>query len=265
MARLIQITWITLTFIVMGLILGLPLVVIFYEAFREGMGTFLATLQNPETIDAIQLTVFVTVLVVILNTLFGILAAWLVSRKTFFGKSMIKAVVSLPFSISPVIVGLLFILLFGRSGFLSSLLERFDLQIVFAVPGVVLGTLFVTLPLVFNELLPLMEAQGGEEELASKSLGANGIQTFFWVTLPNIKWALLYGVILCTARSIGEFGAVSILSGHIRGRTTTLTLQIEMFYNEYKMASAFACAALLSLVAVGTLSFKRLMESREAR
>lgn len=258
-------TLVSLSFLFMVLILGLPLFVVFQQAFSGGIRLFLDSFQDRETLSAIRLTALVTAVVVIFNTLFGVSAAWLLTRRFLKWKPFIKAVISLPFSISPVIAGLLFVLWFGRSGFVGAWTSSLGIQIIYAVPGIILGTLFVTLPLVFHELVPLMESQGGQEEMAAESLGANHLQTFFWVTLPNIKWALLYGVVLCTARALGEFGAVSVLSGHIQGKTTTLTLQIETLYNGYKFEAAFACATLLSFVAILTLLVKRFVDRKGAK
>ena len=254
----------------------LPLVLVFAEAFRGGLGVFLRAITDPDALAAIRLTLVVTGIVLPLNLVFGVAAAWLVSKHRFPGKRLLVSLIDLPFSVSPVVAGLIFVLIFGRSGWAWPLIdEGWQVQlpilgetllqlprIVFALPGIVLATTFVTFPFIARELMPLMEQQGCDEELAALSLGANGWQMFWRVTLPNIRWGLLYGVLLCGARAMGEFGAVSVVSGHIRGRTNTLPLHVEILYNEYAYSAAFACAALLALSALVTLALKSYLEWR---
>lgn len=247
------------------LFLCLPLAVVFVEALRKGFSTYLASFQDPAAWAAIKLTLLTTAVVVPANTLFGLAAAWAIAKFTFPGQSLLKALISLPFAISPVISGLIFVQLFGLQGWLGPWLAAHNIKIVFAPPGVILATLFVTFPFVAQELIPLMQEQGVEEEQAALTLGASGWRTLWHVTLPNVKWALLYGVILCSARARGEFGAVSVVSGHIRGYTNTLPLHVEILYNEYNFAAAFAMASLLSLVALATLIAKSIVERRAKR
>ncbi|HMP80173.1 MAG TPA: sulfate ABC transporter permease subunit CysW, partial [Pirellulaceae bacterium] len=223
-----------LTFV--GLFLILPLVVVFVEAMRSGVAVCLASFQHPAAWHAIQLSVIVVVIAVACNTLFGVAAAWAITKFRFAGKSLLITLIDLPFAVSPVVAGLVFVLLFGAKGWLGPTLSHWDIQIIFALPGIVLATLFVTFPFVARELIPLMQEQGCDDELAALSLGANGWQTFWRITLPNIKWGLLYGVVLCSARAMGEFGAVSVVSGHIRGKTNTIPLHVEVLYNEYQTA-----------------------------
>jgi sulfate transport system permease protein len=240
----------------------LPLAVVFTEALSKGVQTFIATITQPEAWSAIRLTLLVAALVVPLNMMFGIAAAWAMARFAFRGKALLGALIDLPFAVSPVIAGLIYVLLFGAQGWFGPWLDAHGIRIIFAVPGLVLASIFVTLPFVARELIPLMQAQGSEDEEAARVLGANGWQMFFRVTLPNIRWALLYGVLLCNARAMGEFGAVSVVSGHIRGLTTTMPLEVEMRYNEYDYAGAFAVASLLALLALLTLAIKTLLEWR---
>ena len=249
----------------LGLFLFLPLVAVFSQALEKGLGAYLAALTNPDAWSSIRLT-FLTALVSLpLGTAFGVAAAWAICKFEFLGKNLLITLVDLPFSVSPVIAGLLFVLLFGRAGLLGPWLLAHGFQVVFAVPGIMLATLFVTFPFVARELIPLMQAQGTEEEEAARVLGAGGWQIFWRVTLPNIKWGLLYGVILCNARAMGEFGAVSVVSGHIRGVTNTMPLHVEVLYNEYNYTAAFAVASLLALLALVTLVAKSLVEWQVAR
>ncbi len=247
------------------LFIFLPLVVVFVSAFAEGAAFYFKAIFEPEALAALRLTLLTALVVVPINTLFGLAAAWAIAKFDFRGKSLLVTFIDLPFSVSPVVSGLIFVLLYGQRGLLGSWLEAHNVRIIFAWPGIVLATLFVTLPFVARELIPLMQAQGREEEEAARSLGAGGLQTFLRVTLPNIKWGLLYGVMLCAARSLGEFGAVSVVSGHIRGLTNTLTLHVEILYNEYQTAAAFAVASLLTLPALATLVVKHLFRRRIER
>ncbi len=240
--------------------LVVPLAAVFSQALENGLGAYFAALREPDALSAIRLTVLTAAIAVPLNLVFGVAAAWAVAKFEFPGKSILVTLIDLPFSISPVISGLIYVLLFGLHGWLGPWLDRHDLKILFAVPGIVLATVFVTFPFVARELIPLMEAQGTDEEEAARSLGAGGFQTFFRVTLPNVKWGLLYGVILCNARAMGEFGAVSVVSGHIRGATNTIPLHVEILYNEYNVVAAFAVASLLALLAIATLGAKCALE-----
>ncbi|MQR86240.1 sulfate ABC transporter permease subunit CysW [Bacillus megaterium] len=251
-------TFIALAFL--ALFLVLPLITIFMTAFQKGLETYLAAITNPDALAAIKLTLLVVLITVPLNAVFGVVAAWLITKFDFKGKNILITLIDLPFAVSPVIAGLIFILLFGAQGLFGEWLFNHDIKIVFAIPGIILATLFVTLPFVAKELIPLMQAQGSAEEEASLTLGASGFKTFFLVTLPNIKWGLLYGIILCNARAIGEFGAVSVVSGHIRGMTNTMPLHIEILYNEYQFAAAFAVASLMSVLAIFTLIVKNVIE-----
>lgn len=244
------------------LFLVLPLAAVFAEALRKGMHAYLASIDQPNAYSAIRLTLLVAVIAVPLNLVFGVAAAWAVARFEFPGKALLGALIDLPFSISPVIAGLIYVLLFGTQGWLGPWLASHGVKIIFAVPGLILASVFVTLPFVARELIPLMQAQGSEEEEAARVLGASGWQMFFRVTLPKIRWALLYGVLLCNARAMGEFGAVSVVSGMIRGLTTTMPLEIEMRYNEYDYVGAFAVASLLALLALVTLAAKTALEWR---
>ena len=240
----------------------LPLAVVFTEALAKGAQTFVAAITQQEAWSSIRLTLLVAAMVVPLNVVFGIAAAWAMARFTFRGKALLGALIDLPFAVSPVIAGLIYVLLFGIQGWFGPWLDAHGIRIIFAVPGLVLASIFVTLPFVARELIPLMQAQGSEDEEAARVLGASGWQMFFRVTLPNIRWALFYGVLLCNARAMGEFGAVSVVSGHIRGLTTTMPLEVEMRYNEYDYAGAFAVASLLALLALLTLAIKSLLEWR---
>ncbi len=249
----------------LGVFLFLPLVLVFVEAFRKGVDAYLASFHNPDARAAIRLTLLVAGLTVPCNLIFGIAAAWAIGKFRFVGKSILITLIDLPFAVSPVISGLIYVLLFGAQGWFGSFLAEHHIKIIFAVPGIVLATLFVTFPFVAREVIPLMQTQGIEDEEAALTLGAGGWRTFLRVTLPNIKWAVLYGVILCNARAMGEFGAVSVVSGHIRGQTNTMPLHIENLYNEYNSVAAFAVASLLALLAIVTLILKSLVEWKARR
>lgn len=244
----------------LGLFLFVPLAAIFTEAFRRGAGAFFAAFKDPDALAAIKLTLIASGIAVPLNLVFGVAASWAIARFEFRGKSLLITLIDLPFAVSPVISGLVYVLLFGAHGWLGPWLDEHDIKIIFAVPGIVLATIFVTFPFVARELIPLMQAQGNDEELAALTLGASGWQTFWHVTLPNIKWGLFYGVILCNARAMGEFGAVSVVSGHIRGETNTMPLHVEILYNEYNFVAAFAIASLLACLALVTLVLKSIVE-----
>jgi sulfate transport system permease protein len=246
------------------LFLLLPLAAVFYEALRKGVGTYFTALVEPDALAAIKLTLLVAAIAVPANVVFGLAASWAIAKFEFPGKSILNTLIDLPFSVSPVISGLIYVLLFGAQGYLGPFLKSEGIQIIFAVPGIVLATIFVTFPFVARELVPLMQEQGTQDEEAALSLGASGWKTFFKVTLPNIRWALLYGVVLCNARAMGEFGAVSVVSGHIRGKTNTMPLHVEILYNEYNFAAAFAVASLLALLALVTLVTKVGLEWRYA-
>ncbi len=239
----------------------LPLVVVFTEAFSKGIGAYLAALSDPEALSAIRLTLTVAVISVGLNLVFGVIAAWAIAKFEFPGKVFLVTLIDLPFSVSPVISGLVFVLLFGAQGYFGTWLMEHGVQILFAVPGIALATTFVTFPFVARELIPLMQEQGTQEEEAAISLGASGLRTFLRVTIPNIKWGILYGVLLCNARAMGEFGAVSVVSGHIRGETNTMPLLVEILYNEYQFVASFAIASLLAFLALVTLIVKTVLES----
>jgi len=244
----------------LALFLVLPLAAVFSQAFEKGLDVYLAALKEPDTLSSVKLTLITAAVSVPLNLVFGVIAAWAIAKFTFPGKNLLITVIDLPFSVSPVISGLIFVLLFGRQGWLGPWLDAHDTKILFAVPGIILATVFVTFPFIARELIPLMEAQGRDEEEAALVLGANGLQTFFLVTLPNIKWGIIYGVILCNARAMGEFGAVSVVSGHIRGSTNTVPLHVEILYNEYNYTAAFAVASLLAFLALITLAVKTVAE-----
>ncbi len=246
----------------LALVILLPLASVFAEAFRKGLGPYLAAFRDPDALAAIRLTLTVAAIAVPLNALFGIAAAWAVTRFEFRGKALLLSLIDLPFSLSPVISGLVWVLLFGANGWFGPELDKFGIKIVFHFTGILLATILVTLPFVARELIPLMQAQGSGEETAAVTLGASGPKAFFWVTLPNITWALLYGVLLCNARAMGEFGAVSVVSGHIRGLTDTMPLHVEVLYNDYDFVSAFAVASLLAGLALVTLVVKSLLEWR---
>ena len=253
----------TLTFIALAFLsffIVLPLISIFITAFQKGAEVYFDAITHPDALSAIKLTLTVVAIAVPLNAVFGVMAAWALTKFNFRGKNLLLTIVDLPFAVSPVIAGLVFVLLFGAQGLFGEWLFANDIKIIFALPGIVLATIFVTLPFVARELIPLMQAQGTTEEEASISLGANGFKTFLYVTLPNIKWGLFYGLILCNARAIGEFGAVSVVSGHIRGMTNTMPLHIEILYNEYQFAAAFAVASLMSVLAIITLVIKDIVD-----
>ena len=249
---------IALTFIFLFLVL--PLAAVFTEALRKGAGAFLEAFKEPDAWSAIRLTLITAAIAVPLNLVFGVAAAWAIAKYEFRGKAFLTTLVDLPFSVSPVVAGLIYVLMFGAHGWFGPWLQAHDIKIVFAVPGIVLATIFVTFPFIARELIPLMQAQGTDEEQAAQVLGASGWQTFWHVTLPNIKWGLIYGVILCNARAMGEFGAVSVVSGHIRGQTNTMPLHVEILYNEYQSVAAFAIASLLALLALVTLVIKSFVE-----
>ncbi|WP_235863285.1 sulfate ABC transporter permease subunit CysW [Ureibacillus sinduriensis] len=251
---------IAISLVFLALFLILPLVSIFVTALEKGWATYVASITDPDALAAIKLTLTVVLIVVPLNAIFGIVAAWAITKFSFKGKNVLITLIDLPFAVSPVIAGLVFILLFGAQGLFGEWLFQNDIKIVFALPGIVIATMFVTFPFVARELIPLMQMQGITEEEASISLGASGWKTFFLVTLPNIKWGLLYGLILCNARTIGEFGAVSVVSGHIRGMTNTMPLHIEILYNEYQFTAAFAVASLMSILAIITIIIKNFIE-----
>ena len=248
----------------LALFLVLPLAAVFVEAFRKGIEPLLASYTDEDTIAAVYLTLIVAAITVPLNLVFGVAAAWAIAKFEFRGKSLLISLIDLPFSVSPVVSGLTFVLLFGAKGVFGPLLDAWDIKIIFAVPGIVLATIFVTFPFIARELIPLMQEQGTAEEEAALTLGASGFRTFMTVTLPNVRWALLYGVLLCNARAMGEFGAVSVVSGHIRGLTNTMPLQVEILYNEYNFVGAFAVAALLAGLALVTLAAKSILEWRHA-
>jgi len=247
----------------LALFLFVPLAAVFFEALKKGFGFYLDAIREPDAWSAIGLTFTAAIIAVPLNLVFGVAAAWAIAKFDFRGKSLLITLIDLPFSVSPVISGLIYVLIFGLQGWLGPWLAEHDVRVIFAVPGIVLATIFVTFPFVARELIPLMQAQGREEEEAAAVLGASGWQTLWYVTLPNVKWGILYGVILCNARAMGEFGAVSVVSGHIRGLTNTLPLHVEILYNEYNFAAAFACASLLALLALVTLGIKTFVELRQ--
>lgn len=256
---------IAIALLFIGLIVVLPLISVIGEAFRKGWETYVGALREPDALAALRLTLITALFAVPLNTIFGLAAAWAITKFRFRGKNLLVTLIDMPFAVSPVISGLVFVLLFGAQGFLGPWLDARDIDIIFATPGIVLATMFVTFPFVARELIPLMEAQGVQDEEAAVSLGARGWRVFFKVTLPNIKWGLLYGMILCNARAMGEFGAVSVVSGHIRGKTNTLPLHIEIVYNEYQFSAAFAVASLLMLLAIVTLILKSVLENRMSK
>lgn len=258
----VRLALIAVAFAFLGLFLMLPLFVVFAEALRGGIGAYVEAFTEPDALAAIRLTLITAMIAVPLNIVFGVAAAWAIAKFEFAGKSLLITFIDLPFSVSPVIAGLIYILLFGAHGWFGPWLIEHDVEIIFAVPGIVIATIFVTFPFVARELIPLMQEQGNEEEEAALSLGAGGWQTFRRVTLPNIKWGLIYGVLLCNARAMGEFGAVSVVSGHIRGETNTMPLHVEILYNEYNFTAAFAIASLLALLAVVTLVLKTVLEWR---
>ena len=258
----VRYTLIAVALAFLTLFLFVPLVAVFTEALKRGWETYVESIKDPDALSAIKLTLIAAGISVPLNLVFGVAAAWAIAKFEFRGKSVLLTLIDLPFSVSPVIAGLIYVLLFGAQGWFGEWLAEHDIKILFAVPGIVLATVFITFPFVARELIPLMQQQGTEEEEAALVLGASGWQTFVKVTLPNIKWGLLYGVILCNARAMGEFGAVSVVSGHIRGETNTMPLQVEILYNEYNFTAAFAIASLLALLALVTLAVKSLIEWR---
>ena len=260
--RWVRLTLIGLALAFMSLFLFVPLATVFYEALKKGWDVYLAAIVDADALSAVKLTLIAAGISVPLNLAFGVAAAWSITKFDFHGKNLLLTLIDLPFSVSPVIAGLVFVLVFGLQGWLGESLRDHDLRIIFALPGIVLATVFVTFPFIARELIPLMQAQGIEQEEAARVLGAGGWQIFWRVTLPNIKWALLYGVILCNARAMGEFGAVSVVSGHIRGQTNTMPLHIEIAYNEYQFAAAFAVASLLAGLALVTLVLKYVVEQR---
>ena len=255
-------TLIGIALVFLTLFLFVPLAAVFFEAFKKGVGVYLAAISEPDARSAIWLTLLAAGVSVPLNLVFGVSAAWCIAKFDFRGKNVLLTLIDLPFSVSPVIAGLIYVLIFGLQGWFGEWLRDHDMKVIFAVPGIVLATVFVTFPFIARELIPLMQAQGIEQEEAARVLGANGWHIFWRVTLPNIKWALLYGVILCNARAMGEFGAVSVVSGHIRGQTNTMPLHIEILYNEYQFAAAFAVASLLAGLALVTLVLKFIVEQR---
>lgn len=263
-SRFIRSILIVLALLFLGIFLLLPLVTVFMEAFAKGAGPFFESFADHDTQSAIKLTLLVAAIAVPFNAVFGLAASWAIAKFEFTGKTLLLSLIDLPFSISPVISGLIYVLLFGAHGWLGPFLQANGIEIIFAVPGIVLATTFVTFPFVARELIPLMQSLGNSDEEAALTLGASGWHTFFTVTLPNVKWALLYGVLLCNARAMGEFGAVSVVSGHIRGKTNTLPLHIEILYNEYNSVAAFSVAALLACLALVTLIVKSLLEWRYA-
>ncbi|PAE20136.1 sulfate ABC transporter permease subunit CysW [Robertmurraya siralis] len=244
----------------LALFIVVPLIAVFTEAFSKGAELYFASLMDPDARSAIKLTLLVAAIAVPLNTIFGVIAAYAIAKFQFKGKNFLITLIDIPFAVSPVIAGLVFVLLFGSQGFLGPFLEANNIKIVFAVPGLILATVFVTFPFVVRELIPVMQEQGTDEEQAGRILGANGWQMFFRITLPNIKWGLLYGIILCNARAMGEFGAVSVVSGHIRGLTNTIPLHVEILYNEYQFSAAFAVASILAMLAIVTLFLKSVVE-----
>ena len=262
---LVRWTLIGVSLAFLGLFLVVPLAAVFAQAFEKGIAGYLHSLSDPDALVAVRLTLLVALLVVPLNTVFGVAAAWAISKFEFVGKSLLITLIDLPFSVSPVVSGLVFVLMFGRQGWLGPWLEAHNLRVIFAVPGIVLATVFVTFPFVARELIPLMQAQGSDEEEAARLLGASGWQTFRHVTLPNIKWGLLYGIILCNGRAMGEFGAVSVVSGHIRGHTNTMPLHVEILYNEYNVVAAFAVASMLAALALVTLGLKSILQWKVTR
>ena len=264
-SRLARYLWTGLALGFIGLLLVLPLALVVSQALAKGLPAWWSALTEPDAQSALRLTLTAAAIAVPANLVFGVCAAWAIARFDFRGKQLLITLIDLPFAVSPVISGLVYVLLFGLHGWFGAWLQAHDLKVIFAVPGIVLATVFVTFPFVARELIPLMQALGNDEEEAAATLGANGWQTFFRVTLPNVKWGLLYGVVLCNARAMGEFGAVSVVSGHIRGQTNTLPLHVEILYNEYNSVAAFAVASLLMVLALVTLALKTFIESRATR
>ena len=261
----VRLVVIAFTVLFLGLFVVLPLLSVLIQAFSKGVAAYFAALAEPDTLSAIWLSVVVAAMSVAINVIFGVMAAWAIAKFEFRGKNFLISLIELPFSVSPVIAGLVFVLLFGLQGWFGPWLVAHGIKIIFALPGIALATIFVTFPFVVRELIPLMQEQGTDEEEAALSLGASGLRTFFRVTVPNVKWALLYGVLLCNARAMGEFGAVSVVSGHIRGQTNTMPLQVEALYDSYQSAAAFAVASLLALLALVTLIVKTALEARLAK
>jgi sulfate transport system permease protein len=261
-SRAVRYILIGIAMLFLGFIVILPMISVIVESFRKGWEAYVSALTDPDAMAALRLTLITAGIAVPLNTIFGVAAAWAITKFQFRGKNLLVTLIDLPFAVSPVVSGLIYVLLFGAQGFLGPWLDAHNINIIFATPGIVLATMFVTFPFVARELIPLMEAQGVQDEEAAVSLGARGWRVFFKVTLPNIKWGLLYGMILCNARAMGEFGAVSVVSGHIRGETNTLPLHIEIVYNEYQFSAAFAVASMLMLLAIITLVVKSILENR---
>ncbi len=261
----VRLVLIGIALVFLTLFLFVPLAAVFFEAFKKGVDVYLAAIVEPDALSAVKLTLIAAAISVPLNLVFGVAAAWCIAKFDFRGKNVLLTLIDLPFSVSPVIAGLIYVLIFGLQGWFGEWLRDHDLKVIFALPGIVLATVFVTFPFVARELIPLMQAQGQEQEEAARVLGASGWQMFWRVTMPNVKWALLYGVILCNARAMGEFGAVSVVSGHIRGQTNTMPLHIEILYNEYQFAAAFAVASLLAGLALVTLVLKYIVERRVRR
>jgi sulfate transport system permease protein len=264
-SRLVRWTLTTIALVFLAFTLVLPLSLVFHQALSKGLSAYLAAIREPDALSAAKLTLLIASIAVPVNLVFGIAAAWCIAKFRFPGKNLLITLIDLPFAVSPVIAGMIFVLLWGSHGWLGPWLQAHDIKVIFAVPGIVLATTFVTAPFVARELIPLMQEQGAEEEEAAIVLGAGGWQTFFRITLPNIKWGLLYGLILCNARAMGEFGAVSVVSGHIRGETNTLPLHVEILYNEYAFAASFAVASVLTLLALVTLALKTLVEWQQRR
>ena len=261
-SALIKITLITISILFLSILVGLPLIIVFIEAFAQGFDFYLQTIKEENALLAIKLTLIVAAIAVPLNTVFGVVSAWAITKFNFVGKQFLITFIDLPFSVSPVISGLIYVLIFSAHSVFGKWLIDNDIQILFAVPGLVIATIFVTFPFVVRKLIPLMQEQGVSEEESAVLLGASGLKTFFKVTLPNIKWALLYGILLCNARAMGEFGAVSVVSGHIRGQTNTIPLHVEILYNEYNFAAAFAVASILTILALITLVIKKSIEKK---
>ncbi|GMK42573.1 sulfate ABC transporter permease subunit CysW [Paenibacillus sp. CCS19] len=264
-SAIVRVLLISIALAFLALVVLLPLISVLYEGLKKGWDVYIAALKDSEAQSALRLTLMVSLIAVPLNTIFGIMAAWAITKFKFRGRNVLITLIDLPFAISPVISGLIYVLLFGAQGFLGPWLDDHGIQIVYALPGIVLATVFVTFPFVARELIPIMDAQGVQEEEAAVSLGARGFKLFWHVTLPNIKWGLLYGIILCNARAMGEFGAVSVISGHIRGETNTLPLHIEILYNEYQFSASFAVASLLVMLALVTLVAKKFIEWRGSK
>ncbi|MFO1310865.1 MAG: sulfate ABC transporter permease subunit CysW [Burkholderiales bacterium] len=260
--RWVQWTLIAIALVFLTVFLFVPLAFVFVEGLKKGIDVYVAAIVEPDALSAIRLTLLTAAIAVPLNLVFGVAAAWAIAKFSFPGKNVLITLIDLPFSVSPVIAGLIYVLIFGLQGWFGGWLAEHDVKVIFAMPGIVLATIFVTFPFVARELIPLMQSQGNDQEEAATVLGARGWQTFWRITIPNVKWGLLYGVILCNARAMGEFGAVSVVSGHVRGVTNTLPLHVEILYNEYQFAAAFACASLLALLALVTLVAKQIVEAK---